>query len=345
MKKTEAKHIYFAAYPIALDENPSIGLFHNALSEQKIVNRQFKFEVSQLFLNRRICTLLLFHWPSYFWHSERCLFSWIKFFNFAAKVLFAKLMGYKLLWSAHNTYPHNIQCPKLEKYSRLFLINQFHLILNHSLNASDERFHLFGKRGRMEVNAIHGHYKDLYTPAGKYSRESLGIPSESKVIFLHANMRDYKGDSEFIDYFIKFAPESLYLILMGKSPKEISSNNIKVIKGYLSNGEMADLISLSDFFALPYKKITTSGAFFLAVTFKKAMISTDLPFFRLHSLPGTTLFYENREESFNNVMESIKSGWRPDYNNLSKMKEIYTWENAAKKVRDAVFEMLGNVAD
>jgi hypothetical protein len=222
-------------------------------------------------------------------------------------------------------------------------MNSFHLIINHSLNASQERYDLFGMRGKREVNAIHGHYEDIYTPEGTFTRESLGIPEQSKVIFLHANMRDYKGDAEFIDLFIKEAPPHIYMILMGKGcSNTFNKENIKCIEGYRSNSEMADLISISDFFALPYKRITTSGAFFLSVTFKKPVIATDLPFFRQHAFPGTCLFYNSEKGSFANVIKEIDSGWTPNSTELDNMKSFYTWSNAAAEIKKAVDDIKRN---
>lgn len=337
MSETKYKEIPFAAYPPVVDENPSIELFHNALASKGFVNCSFDFGFKELYKNRERCKVLLFHWPSYFWDSKSLIKSLLKFSGFAAKTIFAKILGYKLIWSAHNTFPHKINYFPIEKYSRLFMIRWFDIIINHSLNASEERLAAFGIKGKIEVNAIHGHYESVYKPGGHFSRSSLGIPLDAKTIFLHANMRDYKGDAEFIDSFIKFAPDDLYLILMGKGcAAGIRRENIKCIEGYRSNSEMADLIEISDYFALPYKKITTSGAFFLAVTFKKPIIATNLPFFVKHIYPDTGLLYKIGDESIENIFKTICDGWAPDTEMLDKMKQAYTWENAAKAVRGAI---------
>lgn len=343
MKADQNKNILFSAYPPVVEGNPSIDLFHKSLISQGFVNRQIEFKLKDIWINRGNRLVLLFHWPSYFWASSSRVTSLIKFLKFILKVKVAKSLGYKLLWSAHNTLPHNVLFKSIEMCSRRFIMSNFHLIINHSLNASQERYDLFRMRGKREVDAIHGHYEDIYIPGGTFTRESLGIPQESKVIFLHANMRDYKGDAEFIDLFIKEAPPHIYMILMGKGcTGAFKKENIKCIEGYRSNSEMADLISISDFFALPYKRITTSGAFFLAVTFKKPIIATDLPFFRQHALPGTSLFYNTERGSFANVIKEIESGWTPVSAELDNMKIAYTWSNAAKAIRTAVNDILKN---
>lgn len=336
-------YITFSAYPPDVEGNPSIELFHKSLIDQGFIHNQIEFKLKDLWINRVNGLVLLFHWPSYFWNSSNRVISWIKLFRFILKVMFAKNLGYKLLWSAHNTLPHNVVFPTIEMCSRRFIMSNFHLIINHSHNASQERYDLFGIRGKREVEAIHGHYEDIYIPGGTFTREILGIPQESKVIFLHANMRDYKGDAEFIDLFMKEAPLNIYLILMGKGCScKFKNENIKCIEGYRSNSEMADLISISDFFALPYKRITTSGAFFLAVTFKKPVIATDLPFFRQHAFPGTSLFYNSEKGSFASVIKEIESGWTPDVKELNNMKIAYTWSNAAKAIKRAVNDILKN---
>ncbi len=333
--------IFFSAYPPSIKENPAIELFHDSLRDIGYTHRQVDFTITAICCKRVSSTLLIIHWPSFFWFSKWYLISLVKFLKFMLICTLSKCMGYKLVWCAHNTLPHNYYFYNLELFARKYILRNFHLIINLAKNASDERLALTGVRPVREVLAIHGNYGQIYTPSGEYSRDNLGIPADAKVIFLHSNMKDYKGDEEFIESFINFSSSNLYLLVMGKMGNQKSEGNkIIFVPGYKTDGQMADLISISDYFALPYKKITTSGAYMLAVTFKKPMIASDLPFFRVHSLPNTTLFYNLKDDSLNKVFEKLSLGWEADAENMDRMKQSYTWANGAEAIEIAVNEMI-----
>jgi glycosyltransferase involved in cell wall biosynthesis len=237
--------------------------------------------------------------------------------------------------------PHKLFSYKLELFARKFILRYFDLIINLAKNASLERLMITGVKPVREVLAIHGHYEDRYISVNVINRETLGIPQESIVIFLHSNLKDYKGDIDFIDDFRENATQKLLLVVTGEIRKQEPSHpKIIFLPGYKSEEEMADLITLSDYFALPYKRITTSGAYMLAVTFKKPMITTDLPFFREHSLKDTALFYRIGDDSLRHIFEKIEKGWVPNNDNLQEMKNLYTWSNAAAKIKEAVVKMI-----
>jgi len=333
--------IKFSAYPPNIKENPAIELFHNSLIECGFEHCQLNFSLFTICTRRGKGLLLILHWPSFFWYSPSLFISCLKLFKFILICLAAKVNGYRLIWCAHNSMPHKLFNYKLELFARKFILRYFDLIINLAKNASLERLQITGVKPVREVLAIHGHYEERYIPANVITRETLGIPTDSIVILLHSNLKDYKGDIDFIDDFRENVTQKLFLVVTGEIRKqELSHRKIIFLPGYKSEEEMADLITLSDYFALPYKRITTSGAYMLAVTFKKPMITTDLPFFREHSLKDTALFYRIGDDSLRHIFEKIEKGWVPNNENLHEMKNLYTWSNAAGKIKEAVVKMI-----
>ncbi|HCV14971.1 MAG TPA: hypothetical protein DF637_01370 [Rikenellaceae bacterium] len=333
--------IQFSAYPPNIKQNPAIELFHNSLIECGFEHRQVDFSLFTVCSKRGKGLLLIIHWPSFFWYSPWIIISILKLMKFILVCLTAKVNGYRLVWCAHNSIPHKYFNYRLELYARRFILRNFDLIVNLAKNASLERLQITGVKPVREVLAIHGHYEERYIPGNVITRETLGIPQESIVVLLHSNLKEYKGDIDFIDEFRMNATKKLCLVVTGEiRENELSHQKIIFLPGYKSEEEMADLIKLSDFFALPYKRITTSGAYMLAVTFEKPMITTDLPFFREHSLKDTALYYMIGDSSLRQVFEKIENGWKPDQENLREMKNLYTWKNAAINIKEAVNEMI-----
>ena len=332
--------IYFSAYPPYDNGNPAIKLFHNSLVNEGLVHLQFNFTFFNILKNSNKKIALIFHWPSYLWRSNSYFINWIKLFRFIALCVCAKFAGYKLIWSAHNTLPHEYKSITVERIGRLFMLRYFNLIVNHSYNARLERMELFGSTGRKEALAIHGHYEDEYVSDDSFSRNVLHLPYDAKVFFLQVNGKQYKGDAAFVDFFISHAKPNQYLVLMGKVSFVNVSEKVRVVEGYLSNSEMASLIQLSDFVVLPYNKITTSGAFMLAVTLKKPIIASRLPFFEEHMHKGCGLLFDlDKQASLLNIFEEIYKGWIPDMQMLYEQKKTYTWEKASKNVFIAIQDL------
>lgn len=333
-KRVRDKRLFFSAYPFDIPQNPAIKLFHKALINNGLIHEQVNFGITALCVNKGNGKLLIIHWPSFFWFSEYFVVSISKLLKFVITCYVARLNGYKLIWCAHNTMPHKINSYIVESNSRKFILKKFDLIVNLSKNASQERLNFFGFPPKNEVLAVHGHYENTYIPKGQYTRKSLGISEESILIFLHSNMKEYNGDKEFVEAFRLFNNKNITLLIVGSYTNDSNEDlNILHVPGFISNESMADLIQMSDFFALPYKKITTSGAFMLAVTFCKPIISTNLPFFKMHSLPGTQLFYEaDDHDSLLRVFKDIIDGWLPNLENILLLKKAYTWDKAAKEV-------------
>lgn len=330
----------FSAYPPKDIGNPSIQQFHEELSKSEYILDSFNFKFINLWKHRKTTKFLLFHWPSSLWRKKNKLTAYFFFSRFYVLCKFGKFLGYNFIWSAHNTIPHDYYFEELEIRARQFILKNFDIIINHSLNASKERFELFKIKPKKEILVIHGHYENHYNGNGYYTREKLNISKKSKVIYLHANNKSYKCDNEFINSFSNYLTENITLIITGNIKNTITQKNIIHITGFISNSHMGDLIALSDFIALPYKKITTSGAFMLAITFNKAIIASKLPFFQMHGNSKICLFYDiNNEKELNNVFRKIEDGWENDLSESNRLKRKYSWENSVIQLISEIKEI------
>lgn len=334
MKEMHIKN--YACYPPQNEGNLFLPILQQALKDHGWYMTTFNLKYRSLYKNRLNTNLLYFHWPETIWRSKSLFVSIIKAANFAFLIKFSQLLGYKLAWSAHNTLPHEYKSLLLERLMRKFILSNFDLIINHAYNAKDEQANLFGKTGRLSVDAIHGHYEDYYQPANKISRSTLDIPAGNKVIYLNYSTKDYKGCDDFIASFIKYAPQNITLLISGPDVRKIIKTGpefqrIVTIDRLLDNGELADVMCLTDAVALPYKRITTSGFYFLALTFKKVIFAKDLPFFRNHSTDNTIILYHDTN-SLQRAFEQILSGWVPDRSEIELLLNQFSWKNSASLI-------------
>ena len=119
------------------------------------------------------------------------------------------------------------------------------------------------------------------------------------------------------------------------------SSKIMILDKLLDDNELADVMELTNAVALPYKRITTSGFYFLALTFKKGIIAKDLPFFRRHSTQNTILLY-NDASGLQNAFEQVCNGWVPDMPEINMLRNQFSWSKSASIIAEK-FNQIVNV--
>lgn len=338
---------YYAPYPPGKNfGNPALNLLEKYLAANNWYADSFNFTFLELLKNRNV-PILYFHWPESIWRSKWIFISFIKSILFSSRVLFAKMLGFKLVWSAHNSIPHEYNWLLLEVQMRKFILSTFHLIIGHANNTEIELREKFGNSGVKYVVAIHGHYENEYISRAQITRTSLGYSASDKIIYFQTNGKQYQNDSIFIEELkVKAKKSNIKILISCSDKKEIGlpvqqNSSVKVLEGFKTTSELADILVLCDFVALPYKAITTSGMYFLAATFLKPVIAPDLPFFKSHITRNTGLLYKKGElESIRDLIAKVDLGWEADVAQLNKLKKSFNWTNSSKIISDEFLHII-----
>lgn len=304
-----------------------------------------------LIRNRKRIPLLLFHWPESYWRSENLLDSQMKAFKFRCMVRLAKSLGYKMVWSAHNVMPHEYLSERLERRMRRWILGNFDLIVGHSLNTYDDLTVEFGALPSPYVEAVHGHYGSLFAPSADKASllRKYGMNTDKQKVFLMLSGKAYKGQLPFLEAWNAASTNRLQLVLAGRTPSGFSQvvgglagDVLHIGSDGLSHNMLADLLSCVDIMALPYSKITTSGAYFLALTCSVPVLAPNLPFFELHSSAGTALLYgtDGGVLEIERALSRLdQEQWEPDYIALQQLKQRFTWAAAGSRIAKA-FDLL-----
>lgn len=321
---------YYCSYPPSGDANPFFLLLENHLLQHQWKPRTFHFKTGKLFRNRKEVSILWFHWPSSHWRSSNKLMKILKAIRFFYHVQLASMLGYKMVWSAHNVLPHGFPNSKFELKLRKMFVKRMDLVVGHAKNteAMLKEKSIFSKKYHM---AIHGHYEDFYEKKSEeLSRSSLDFSNSDIVLLLKSGGKNYEDAKRFYQFFSEKKYQNIKLLVVGN--KFQAQENVTYLEGFLSNEQLASCLDICDYMVLPYEDITTSGAFFLALTFHKSVIAKKLDFFVQHTLENTAVLYEDQDE-LTSLLNAIDSGSLViNADNLSKMKSEYTWEKAAKTI-------------
>lgn len=257
----------------------------------------------------------------------------------------AKILGYKLIWSAHNKLPHKYRSFQLEIFLRKFIVRNFNLIIGHSSNTyTDLKSIIPFDFSKKYVLAQHGFYEDVYKAANVITRETIRIPENRIVILLKASSEPHHGTDAALSYIKNNKIDNTFhFLIFGKVPDyyraELAETGIvSFYNGVVNETEMADLLNISDFFLLPYIAITTSGFYFLAMTFHKPVIAPRINFFVENSLPGTVLLYPPAgfDKGLNAIFDDIiLNKWQKSEADFIALEKQYNWELSSKKITEA----------
>jgi beta-1,4-mannosyltransferase len=134
----------------------------------------------------------------------------------------------------------------------------------------------------------HGHYIQSYKNCigAEVARVSLGLEPSNLVFLFVGLIRPYKGLSEMIEVFKGCAHPGARLVIAGKLASDEIGNKIALavqgdsritfVPGYVHDDEIQRYMNACDVVVLPYKRVFTSGAAVLAMSFGKPCIAPRL---------------------------------------------------------------------
>lgn len=324
----------YASFPGPELSNPFQIPLAYALEEEGWSGRPMVWWPLSLWKHRKRIPILHFHWPESYWRASSQFRSYSRALKYVAMIWLAKLLGYKLVWSAHNVMPHFTSSEKLEKRMRLFILEQFDLVVGHAENCENDLINVFGISGKKYVLAPHGHYEGLYLPTESRDAviRSLQTEQSTRLILLMGGRQDYKGVGDFIRVWVQRGRRSgMTLVITGELDQDLESlivgrNDVRRRPQRPGRYELANLVAAADFVALPYRRITTSGAYFMALTLQVPVIAPTLPFFKQHSTHDSALLYDqNSTTGLEDVLRKAAEGWEPDRKQLAELKHKYDW--------------------
>jgi D-inositol-3-phosphate glycosyltransferase len=233
------------------------------------------------------------------------------FFDRTVLMLFYKLLGKKVVFTAHN-----VNAGKRDGndswHNQLGLKVQYHLadhIFVHTEKMKAELLEEYGVAADAVTVIPFGINNSIpdtsLTPLE--ARRRLGISSDEKVILFFGAIRPYKGLEHLVAAFQKVAlkDQAYRLIVAGESKKgseqywddikkaiENDPSHAQVLQKieFVPDAETEIYFKAADVTVLPYTEVFQSGVLFLAYSFGLPVIASDVGSFRDDIIPGQTGF-------------------------------------------------------
>jgi glycosyltransferase involved in cell wall biosynthesis len=257
-----------------------------------------RLTVSWLWKRRGDVGFLHVHWPEGLYRLSRGprllrpALSWVKLALFAVRLAWARLLGYRLVWTVHQLYPHEREGRVRDALAVRLLGRACSLLLAHdTATAMRVREALPGAERRIHVVA-HGSYIGVYPPGRRREvvRAELGIPEDAFVFLTFGELRAYKEVDLLLDAFRSTPIPRARLVIAGhpKDPRVASSvreaaradPRIVPLLGWVAEETVAELFAACDVAVVARGDGGTSGSLILAMSLQLPVVAADRPAYR-----------------------------------------------------------------
>ena len=263
--------------------NPYAGLLALALAKHDIELElgDYSLDKSWLKENRATCDVLHLHWLHYFYRRDSLEESVRDYNVFAENLTYAKKeLGYKIVWTLHNVYPHERPFPDLDHAARLLVCELADAVLCHCNYAKGIAEKLFYRTKNVHV-IPHGNFIDAFPNeiSKEAARSKLEIPADRFVYLFFGNARAYKGIEKVVDAFCNRADtDAMLLLMMRKAFDPTYADEVENltqqdqrIRVYTSEffpeADFQNYINAADICVFPFAEVLTSGSAITALSF------------------------------------------------------------------------------
>ncbi len=287
------------SFPPVIPQNPYQRLLYEALGARGVrLADDGRFKLGWLWAAKDRVGILHFHWPEgYYRHQEgprrlRGPLSWIRLGLFSVRLGAARLLGYRIVWTVHQTRPHESEHPLHDRLGVRALSGAAEILLVHDLATADRvRAELPGAAGKLAI-VPHGSYVGVYPPGRgrEEMRQELGIRADSFVFLCFGHVRAYKDLGLLLEAFKGIEGDHLVLVVAGlpldqQSADEARSraardHRVRPLLRFIPDDGVAELFEASDVAVLPRSDGGTSGALILALSLGLPVIAAGTPTYR-----------------------------------------------------------------
>jgi glycosyltransferase involved in cell wall biosynthesis len=206
---------------------------------------------------------------------------------FLARFHYARRLGYKIVWTAHNILPHRMPFPPMHHYVRRLMMRQAEAVIVHCEYGRSQLLVRFPRQKPIHV-IPHGNYEGVHplTMTRQEARAQLGVGADQFVYLFLGNLSVYKGIARFITAFRAMAgPEDVALIAgRNRAPKLVArlqeeaerDGRFHVYPGFIPEERMQRYLLAGDAMVFAFDKILTSGSVILGMTYGLPIVAPAL---------------------------------------------------------------------
>lgn len=274
---------FWEAAGLSLDQaNPYGGLLARALAKvgvEMVAGYNEQLNEEWLRAHRATVDVLHLNWPHILYDAPTLAERVTLCAEMVDHLALARELGYKIVWTVHNLYPHDSPYFSLDRLARLALTQLSTAIIAHCAYARTLVQQHFHRTDNVFV-IPHGHFIDVYpnTISRADARRQLGIAADQFVYLFFGNVRAYKGLDPLLETFVNLPGEQLTLLLAAKvyneygdqfveRARQIDPRIIVCPSRFFANQEFQQYFKAADVGIFPFLDVLTSGSTITALSF------------------------------------------------------------------------------
>lgn len=251
--------------------------------------------------------------------SELFHIQWLNkfyFFDRTFLLLYYKILGKKIVFTAHNVDDYGRPGQKSSKFNK-WSLKFFYENVNHIIvHTQDCKLKLSSQFNiPSEKISVIPHGINILFPLSKITsieaREKLNIQKNFKIILFFGMLKYYKGVDILIDAFeLVLKDSSDYFLILAGYPsdnkyvellqtkikqKKLSTNVLTLFK-FIDDNEIELIMKAADCLVLPYRGIYQSGVLFLGYAFGLPIIASNVGNFSNDIIENKTGYIFNNED-------------------------------------------------
>jgi len=273
-------------------------------------------------------------------------------------MLFAKFMGIRTIYTAHNVLPHNYKGDKFNYLFYKLVYKMVDQIITHTDDMKRRIISLFDiSPHKIEVIPHGPLFYDVNTMNTKNkARKKLGLNSQDKVILFQGLISPYKG----VEYLIRAFPDiykeepKAKLLIAGCGKRGYIKSLEEEIRGvclrhnipesaviyrfdYIPTSELPLYFLSSDIVVLPYTEASQSGVLLTAYSFSKPVVCSNIGGFKEavnNGVNGYLVRPKDPKSIATAVLSILKDKNRLEnmgYNSYKLATEKFSWRTISQK--------------
>jgi beta-1,4-mannosyltransferase len=267
--------------------------------------------------------------------SRRAMVSLARIGLFALRLLIARGMRARIVWTAHDLTNPNGKHPFIDRLATMVVARVAHEVIVHDETAAS-RVIRAAWVSRRTVHVIpHGSYAGYYpnTITRTDARAALKIAEGDTVFLLFGSMRRYKGVLELIRAFQRVRATRARLVLAGRPSgvgleaeiraEAADDDRISLHLRTIPDADVQVYMNAADAAVFPYSRVLTSGAVVLAKSFGKACIVASGSGV---DEDGALLYDPHDENALTRALESAAE----DRARLTRCSAVHDWQSVAE---------------
>lgn len=272
--------------------------------------------------------------------------------KFVSKLLLARLLGRRIVWTVHNVTSHDARFGRLERTVSSLIAALSHTLAVHFPAARQIVRNSLRVSGRKEITvARHGHYIDAYgSGSSRLSDETQHNTSRPLVFLAFGLVRPYKRLEELIAAFRLLDREDVRLSVRGMpGDEEYASRLLRLSEeddrvdmdlGFVEDDAVAEVFATADVIVLPQTDALTSGSLILAMSMGKPVVAARTPHaeWLLGDREGGLLYNPGDLEDLTRALQRMadRSEELAEMGSANQRAiAVHTWPKMAEKLESA----------